>query len=45
MTFSIPAYDPDVKVTDLKIEVQVLRQNCLDLLISKSLHGLTLYLA
>ena len=42
------ADDLDVKVTDLKKktnDVIVLRQSILDLLISKSLHGLTLYVA
>ena len=40
-----PAYDQEVKVTDLEIYVEVLHQSFQDLLIFKSLHGFTLYLA
>ena len=41
-TIPTPAYDIEVKVTDLEIYVKVLYQ---DLLITRSLHGFTLYLA
>ena len=44
-TAPTPAYDLKVKVRDLEIYVKVLRQSFYDLLISKSLHGVTLYLA
>ena len=44
-TILTPAYDLEVKVTELEVYVKVLRQNPEDLLISKSLHGFTLYLA
>ena len=44
-TIPTPAYDLEVKVTDLEINVKVLRQSLEDLLISKLLHGFTLYLA
>ena len=44
-TIPTPAYDLEVKVTDLEIYVKVLHQSLLDLLISKFLHGFTLYLA
>ena len=43
-----PAYDLEVKVTDLEIYVKkkkVLHLSFYDLLISESLHGVTLYLA
>ena len=40
-----PAYDLEVKVTDLEIYVKVLLLSFKDLLISKSLHGFTFYLA
>ena len=39
-----PAYDLEAKVTNL-FYVKVLRQSFSDLLISKSLHDITLYLA
>ena len=45
-TIPTPAYDLEVKVMDLEeIYVKVFRQSFADLLISKSLHGFTLYLA
>ena len=44
-TIPIPAFDLEVKVTDLKIYIKVLRQSFKDNLFSKSLHGFTLYLA
>ena len=44
-TIPTPAYDLEVKVSDLVIYVKVFRQSFEDLLISKSLHGFTLYLA
>ena len=40
-----PAYDLEVKVTDIEIYVKVLHRSFYDLLISKSLNGVTLYLA
>ena len=40
-----PAYDLEVKVTDLEIYVKVLQQSFSDLLICKSLHGFSLYWA
>ena len=43
--FPAPAYDLEVKVTDLEIYVKLLRQSFENLLISNSLHGFTLYLA
>ena len=44
-TIPAPAYDLEVKVTDLEIYVKVLRQSFSDLIISKSLHEVTLCLA
>ena len=44
-TIPTPAYDLDVKVTDLEIYVKILHQSFKDLLICKSLHVFTLYLA
>ena len=45
-TIPTPAYDLEVKVMDLEeIYVKVFHQSFENLLISKSLHGFTLYLA
>ena len=44
-TIPTPAYDIEVKITDLEIYVKVLHQSFLDLFISEALHGFTLNLA
>ena len=43
-TVPTPTYNLEIKVKDLEIYIKVLLQSFLNLIISKSLHGFTLYL-